>query len=301
MDLDLIQVLDGVVDKLFGFFGSGDDGRRGRPLVYPAASMIGCFLVMFLKGLDSERDLAAFLRNHPELWLPLRLSSAPVATTLGRFRRRFGSQKLTECVDWFAGDTESGEVVVDAALMEKNDGDTEWGFSDSSGWVLGYKTHVSCDARSGLPLRIRLTTANRHESPLLPELVGGLNPSAVIANSGYDSEDNVNHVMELDAVPAIAYNKRGDKNKGYANKKSKRNKARKNKKRKKLLRKRYIVEQLNNLIHEVLQLKNRFINGLEACSFYTQLTALRLLAQAEWATKKGLHHLKRQIKHFKRR
>lgn len=299
MENDLIHLLDGVVEKLF-VFCSGDVKGRGRP-GYPAPSMIGCFLVMFLKGLRSERDLAAYVGNHWDLWPVLRLPQAPVASTYSRFRKRFGSEKLTRIVDCVGAEfLESGEVVVDSALMEKKDSEAKKGYSASKGWIHGFKAHVSCDASNGLPLRIRLTTANRHDSPMLPELVSEIKPEAVIADAGYDSEKNINHVLELNAFPAIAFNKRADKGRGYSNTNSSRHKLRKNKKRKKLLRKRYIVEQLNNLLHEVLELKNRFIKGLEACSFYLQLAALRLLAQAKWATKTKQPCKKRQIKYFRR-
>lgn len=299
MDSDLVHLLDGVVDKLDGFLPA-EFSRRGRP-GYPVSSMIACFLVMFLKDLRSERDLAAYLKNNLYLLKPLRLPKAPVSTTLGRFRKRFGSEKLTEVVDKFGSELQiSGEIVVDSALMEKEDPEGEWGYSDSKGWIYGFKVHVSCDADNGLPLRIRLSTANRHDCPYLPTLTKGLNFQAVIGDSGYDSENNINYVLENNAFPAIAFNKRAEKGKGFSNIKSNRHKLRKKRKRKKLLKKRYIVEQLNNLLHEILELKNRFIKGLEACAFYAQIAALQLLTQAQWAIETGVPHIKRQIKYFQR-
>ena len=300
MDLDLIQVLDGVVDKLLVLELAEESGRGRRG--YHPASMIACFLVMFLKPLRSERDLAAYIKHHEELWPCLRLTQAPVATTYGRFRRRFGCEKLAEIMDHVgSGFLESGEVVVDSALMEKKDPDAKRGYSQHKGIVTGFKAHVSCDAESGLPLRVRLTTGNRHDSPLLPELTSGLQAKAVVADAGYDSEKNINHILSMNAFPAIAFNKRADQGKGYAKTDSNRHKLRKKRKRKKLLKKRYIVEQLNNLLHETLELKNRFIQGLQACSFYLQLAALRLLAQAQWAIRTNQPTKKRQIKHFQRR
>src|SRR4030042_310117 len=115
MDYDLTQLLGGVVDKLSGFL-AGDMRGRGRP-GYSVASMVACFLVMFLKGLDSERDLAAYLKNHVQLLPALGLPRAPVATTLERFRRRFGSGKLAQLVDTIGNESrESGIVVVDSSL-----------------------------------------------------------------------------------------------------------------------------------------------------------------------------------------
>lgn len=299
MTHDLTQLLGGVVDKLSGFL-PGDVHRRGNP-GYHVASMVACFIVMFLTSLDSERDLAAYLKNHPEIVSALRLYRAPVATTFGRFRKRLGSEKLAALVDRFGKELiESKQIVVDSTLMEKHDSEAKWGKSSSKGWIYGYKAHVSCDAKSGLPIRVRMTTANRHDSPMLPELIKELEPKAVIGDSAYDSNKNIDLIVELKATPAIAFNKRAEKGKGYNNKNTSRYKMRKNKKRKKLLRKRYIVEQLNNLIHELLNLKKRFVKGLEACSFYAQLTALTLLAQANWAGKTGLPQLKRRIKYFRR-
>jgi IS5 family transposase len=300
MDRDLTQLLGGVVDKVVDFLPA-EKIRRGNP-GYPVASHIACFLVMFLKGLESERDLAEYLKNHKELLPVLKLPRAPVATTLGRFRRRFGTEKLSQIVDTFGIESrESDEVVTDSSLQEKNDQEAEWGYSDSKGWILGYKTHVCCDAKTGLPIKVITTTANRHDCPMLPKLINGLDLNTVIGDAGYDSEANIKLVYDMNATPAIAFNKRAEKGKGFSKTNSLRHKARKNKKRKKLLRKRYIVEQLNNLIHEILDLKNRSIKGLEACSFYAQLAALSLLAQAHWAQKRGLTWLKRQIKYFRRR
>ncbi|MBD3261500.1 MAG: hypothetical protein GF334_07430 [Candidatus Altiarchaeales archaeon] len=96
MDPDLIQVLEGVVDKLLVFELA--ESRRGRPGYHPV-SMIACFVVMFLKPLRSERDLAAYIKHHEQLCPVLRLTQAPVATTYGRFRIRFGCKKLAKIVD----------------------------------------------------------------------------------------------------------------------------------------------------------------------------------------------------------
>ena len=60
--------------------------------------MIACFLVMFLKGLESERDLAEYLKNHKELLPALGLPRAPVATTLGRLHKRYYSERLNKMV-----------------------------------------------------------------------------------------------------------------------------------------------------------------------------------------------------------
>ena len=119
MESDLTQLLGGVDDTLLVFYAA--ESRRGRQGYHPA-SMIACFLVLFLKGLRSERDLAAYISNHEELWPSLGFTQAPVATTYGRFRGRFGGVKLAQIVDRMGSEfLESGEVVVDSALMEKKD------------------------------------------------------------------------------------------------------------------------------------------------------------------------------------
>ncbi|MBD3261499.1 MAG: transposase [Candidatus Altiarchaeales archaeon] len=55
-----------------------------------------------------------------------------------------------------------------SALMEKKNPDAKKGCSKHKGFVTGFKAHVACDADSGLPVLVRLTTGNRHDSPLLP-------------------------------------------------------------------------------------------------------------------------------------
>ena len=77
-------------------------------------------------------------------------------------------------------------------------------------WVFGYKAHTLCDAATGLPISIVVTTNSAGDSLLLPELVDTalasydwLDPAACSADRGYDAVKHYSYLLELNIAPVI--------------------------------------------------------------------------------------------------
>jgi|GEM_PF-4015017 len=66
-------------------------GRRGRGRPgYPVSSMVKAFILMFIRGLSSERALERYLVDHPEEASLCGFKDVPWHSTFSRFRRRMG-------------------------------------------------------------------------------------------------------------------------------------------------------------------------------------------------------------------
>ena len=295
MESDLIHLLDGVVDKAFVSLGLGVS--RGRPRVYPSVCMVKAFLVLLFKDLSSELDLVRFLERNPEFVAALGFVKLPHRTTFLRFRRRYTQLLVYLSEELRKQLPEANLYGVDATLEWKTDPDACWGRSPSKGWVFGFKFHVLSDLRVGLPVRVKVTPANKHESPILPKLVKDNGSGDYVMDSAFDSETNHKAIKAEKGFPAISRNKR----RGDRKQKTIRNKIHKTKKRKTLLKKRWKVEPINDLYKDVLKLPTRLFRGIQNVIFYAQLTLLRLLTQAVWAYQNGKSYLARKINHFKHR
>ena len=92
---------------------------------------------------------------------------------------------------------------VDATLENKKDPDAVWGFSKTKGWVNGFKIHVLSDLKLGLPIKVLVTPANKHDSPMLSPLVRGIGLGDYVMDAGYDSEPNHQEIAQEGGFPAI--------------------------------------------------------------------------------------------------
>ncbi len=66
----------------------------------------------------------------------------------------------------------------------------------------GTKIHAAVNPL-GHPLRLHLTGANAADSPHLPALIAGVQPAAVLADKGYDSDANRETIRRAGAEPCI--------------------------------------------------------------------------------------------------
>jgi hypothetical protein len=295
MEYNLIQVLDEVVDK--AFVSCSHAGFRGRPRVYGLKQMIKAFLLVPYLELSSELDLVRYLERNREVSVSLGFDCLPHRTTFHRFRRKHGFLLLELCEQLRKQLPKNRLYGVDASLEEKKDPDAMWGYSKTKGWVFGFKLHILSDLKLGLPIRVQVTPANQHDSPILPNLINGVGKGEYVMDSGYDSETNHQKIASEDGFPAICRNKR----RGDRNQKTLRNQLKKNKHRKKLLKHRWKVEPINEQYKSILQLPNKIFKGIESVTFYAQLTLLRLLTQAIWTIKKRKPNLTRITTLFKHR
>lgn len=188
--------------------------KRGRPSI-PLESMVKAFVLMFLRGLSSERSLERYLRDHPEEASLCGFKAVPWHSTFSRFRRRMGE-------GFFRGLFNRAEealkkelpfriAIVDSSpIIKPKDPDAKMGFY-SRGAFKGFKVHAS-SCENGLPRSAEVTAGNCHDSPIMPRLIKDMGSlEAVVGDSGYDSEENYRCIMEHGAIPVIGRNKRNEK------------------------------------------------------------------------------------------
>ncbi len=120
-----------------------------------------------------------------------------------------------------------GQVLaIDSTLFEtyanpnRNpvaDTDARWGVKHSSRtkegkteWGFGYKMHLVSDATHGIPLDFIITPANQSDSTMLKPAVQKtmanhpwIEPAALLADRGYDSQANHKFVYDLGIIPVI--------------------------------------------------------------------------------------------------
>ena len=146
-------------------------------------------------------------------------------------------------------------------LEDEKDPDARVGFY-SRGPFKGFKAHLSVN-QLGLPLRAEVTAGNRHDCPLLPKL---LVKSEQTLGDGYDSKSNRKVIRSIGSKPVIAKNRRRSKKRRWVPKI--------------LRKKRYIIEQFNSLIKEVLRECWKGFKGLEkkASIVYSALISILLIA-----------------------
>lgn len=192
-----------------------------------------------LKGLENDTRVVEHLKKYTWAARTLGLRCIPDRTTVGRWWRRYlrfleeAFQRIT-CMLQLV--TPTTHLIVDSTPLEDlYDMEAKWGYT-SQGSFRGFKLHTIVN-QLGMPLKAAVTTGNRYDSPLLPELLQDLEANYVLADAGYDSKRNIKAVKDMGAVPVIASNPR-------------RGKRRKVKHSYLLRERRYVVEQFNGHVKD---------------------------------------------------
>ncbi len=215
--------------------------HTGRP-PYPVHAMLRAAFTKYLLGLRYYRELVETLRSN----LTIRRlcgfeQSLPNTSSICRFFRRLAhhhdlvEQAIHRLVDRIAEairdypdhdgppvghalaiDSTDIEAWVDVQRKPYSDPDARWGVRtntnapDDKEFFLGYKLHLICDARYGVPVAWKVLPANASDSPTLPGLVDqikakhpGLKPRYLMADKGYDALSNYQHLDDLRIVPVI--------------------------------------------------------------------------------------------------
>ena len=114
-----------------------------------------------------------------------------------------------------------------------------------------------------IPVRAVFTTGNKHDSPMLPYLL--VMCIFLLGDAGYDSKENRRKVREAGGIPVIDRNPRN---------------TRKRYKRPWLLKRfRYLVEQFNSLLKEILQRYWEKVKGFDrkATLVYSTVIAIQVM------------------------
>jgi len=189
--------------------------KRGRPYVYSPQQIIASFVVMIYRGLDSFSSLARVLENERALTLACGFKEeTPCWKT---FLRRFSTLDedtlnmaraiALKLINFHVVTTD--KIAVDSTILEakgipaqKNnpevvptDSDASWGYSDTKGFVYGYKLHLaSTVGKVIIPLSFKVTGANSHDSTQFEVLTKDLKGTKhFLGDNAYDSA----HLYEL--------------------------------------------------------------------------------------------------------
>jgi transposase len=207
-------------------------GRRG----YGNLARIRSLIYQRLKGFN-DSQLIRHLRANPKVRRNLGLKGVPDRSRISRWKEKYTDlvilvfNKLSKIIQLL---TNTELLIADSTPLEDNDPSGKVGFY-SRGAFKGFKVHLSVN-QQGLPLKAILTTGNKHDSPFLPELL--VPCSLILADAGYDSENNRKTCRKIGAKPIIAKNKRRSKKRRWIPKI--------------LKKKRYLVEQFNAIIKNAM-------------------------------------------------
>lgn len=203
--------------------------RRGRPYVYPTILMVQLFIIKSWMRLSSNNTLYYFLFIKPyndkllrvcklnkipdRRTIDRRFQVLPIDKIIGTMGNLFLSEKLVNdpsaSVDssmlkaagpvWHKSDIKKNRLPI-AGI----DTDAKWKFSNSKGWIWGYKLHMSCSTgKLVVPLSADITTANVHDSKPYEKLIESLAGlmDNILADPAYDDgslyESTNNYDMRL--------------------------------------------------------------------------------------------------------
>ncbi len=214
---------------------------------YDPISLFKAQLLIYLDEISSDRKLASALRYNGRLCLlcGFNFLKTPSNGTFTNFRDRLGEETFYEILHRLIAQAIvlkvilGGDTAVDSTHLwayankfgrktcqckgkcncprSYSDADAQWGAKSKDYIFFGYKVHLIVDAKSQLPLDVKVTPANEGDSPQAKPLLKGarekhpetpINTSSM--DSAYDSYENYRFAIEdIGTAPIIALNTRG--------------------------------------------------------------------------------------------
>ncbi len=205
-------------------------GRQGYELKVLWRAYVGSFIL----NLPHTNALIRRLEDDDDFRALCGFKALPHRTTFNRFIRRLSHHadlveavfaKLTDELKAMLPDL-GEEVAVDSTTVRSHcnpnrkrisDPEASWTAKNSTQaktggkeWHHGYKVHMVADANYGVPLGLLVTTAKRGDTKELPAIITHaeallpwFSPRAVIADRGYDSMANHQHLLSKGILPVI--------------------------------------------------------------------------------------------------
>lgn len=224
----------------------GDEG-------YDPIALFKAQLLIYLGEVDSDRKLAKALRFDGRLCVlcGFNFLQTPSNGTFSNFRKRLGEDIFFEILHRLIAQAivlniiKGGDTAIDSTKLlafsdpdgkkvcsckgkckcprEVSDSDAEWGMGRVKSkdlFYFGYKVHLMVDAKSQLPLAVRVTPANKNDSPEAPILMKqsqqkhpDVKVDTITMDSSYDAYENYRFsIEEIKAKPIIPLNSRGNLN-----------------------------------------------------------------------------------------
>ena len=155
------------------------------------------------------------LTRHEDLVRQARLEMASEIARLVDYRSKPDARAAGSII---AIDSTDVPSFANGNREPRTDLDAEWGHKSSHKtkdgtqieWVFGYKIHLICCAVYGIPLSYVIMPANAADTTELPDLVEKtlwehpwLEPGYLVADKGYDSLSNHQHLDDLGIDPII--------------------------------------------------------------------------------------------------
>jgi len=214
---------------------------------YDPISLFKAQLLIYLGEVSSDRKLASALRYNARLCLlcGFNFLKTPSNGTFTNFRDRLGEELFYEILHKLIAQAitfkviQGGDTAIDSTHLwaysnkfgkktcqckggchhsrNYSDPDARWGAKSKDYIFFGYKVHLIVDAKSQLPLDVKVTPANEADSPQAKPLLSESkerHPEIKIdsssMDSAYDSYENYRFAIEnIGAAPIIALNPRG--------------------------------------------------------------------------------------------
>jgi len=213
---------------------------------YDPISLLKAQLLIYLDEVSSDRKLAWALRYNARLCLlcGFNFLKTPSNGTFSNFRERLGDDTFHEILHRLIAQAIALKVIVGGGAAvdsthlwaysnrfgkktcsckgkcscprEYSDADANWGHKTKEYVFFGYKVHLIVDARSQLPLDVRVTPASEADGPYAKPLMQGAaekHPDhkidSVAMDSAYDAYENYRSAIQnIGAAPIIALNPR---------------------------------------------------------------------------------------------
>ena len=220
-------------------------GTRG-PKGYPKENLLYALIAKEVEQIRKISNLVRRLESDPSFRYACGfgiMDQTPSESVFSRFQDALAEESTL--VEMFqnlviTGKQESiidgSEIAIDSTKLSSyeaakpkkdliDDGNhPNWGMKrDTNGnnirWF-GWKLHILCDAKSELPLSIKVTPASVHDGSVASQMIKGFldsysglfKPSHYLMDSGYDYEYIYKDIVDIyEATPIIAYNPRGSK------------------------------------------------------------------------------------------
>lgn len=326
----LATYISPVVEKLQGVFDSIDDAelvealtgnKKRRCKGYPAKALWRSFLATYVLDIKGVAALVRQLEANPYLCQVCGIDPLviPHESTYSRFISEQLSQHndfvekvlldavnvLKEHLDDFGKilAVDSTDIHAYSKGVKNNsekratDPDATWGSKKKNGgpyFWFGYKVHMVCDATHELPVAVTVTTAKESDyRNFIPPLERtNIKPEIVTADAGYDAGYNYEFTVdELDAIPVIDLNKRGNKKGGKTSHRTKAERrildirdfpgiARSTQEWKDVYDKRTSVERLFSRAKALRRLDNVRYRGIRKVTLHALLSTLSIVATA---------------------
>jgi len=214
---------------------------------YDPISLFKAQLLIYLGEVSSDRKLASALRYNGRLCLlcGFNFLKTPSNGTFTNFRDRLGEDIFYEILHQLIAQATTlkvitgGDTAIDSTHLwayssrfgkktchckgkchhprDYSDPDARWGAKSKDYVFFGYKVHLIVDAKSQLPLDVKVTPGSEGDSPQAKPLLKGaterhpeIKIDSASMDSAYDSYENYRFAIEdIEAAPVIALNPRG--------------------------------------------------------------------------------------------